>query len=47
MGRRWVITTSKGVTYVTFAVSAGQAVTLFNKKWPGLEVASIVEAEEF
>ena len=45
--RRWAITTGKGVVYVTSAPDAFRAMTRFNKRFAGLEIASIVEVIEF
>jgi hypothetical protein len=45
--KRWVITTGKGEVYITSAFSAYKAMTAFNKRFAGLEIASIVEAIEF
>lgn len=45
--RRWVITTGRGEVYVTLAQTANQAAIDFNRKFAGLDIASIVEATEF
>jgi len=45
--RSWVIITGKGEAYTTVAHSAPQALTKFRRRYPGLEVSSIVETIDF
>ena len=45
--RCFVVTTGKGEVWVTYARTSSVAITAFLAKFPGSEVASIVEAEQF
>lgn len=42
----WVVTTGKGMVYIVMAHSPEWAQTVFQNEYSGVQIASIVQAEE-